>query len=1157
MGIGAAERKARQESHAHPPIECWRDGTGIFRFHPGVICSNPVGMTTPSRSRLLHEADGISVFHRTGSSAWTLVTFGPRQASVAGDRWWGARLGRREDLDVIGVAATSQDWYPRDTMASLLPVIRSAAKPAIVTFGLGMGGYGALKHAAALGARGVLALSPHQGADPADGTAGEHGPAGLDRARHGDIRILPGDYPDGALVLWDPGVEPDDRHARGLTELPGIHPVRIRLAGHATAAIFAETDRLVPVAEALLDGRRQDAVDGIRTARREAPTVLLAASALLEARGHPRWAAEAQQRAAKRPASAARAAAVRQAPPPAATRPAPSMLGETASLRLWHWPGQGPGTLVVFTPAPVGGASSALPAGWWGHGTVARLGWSAIVFAAQEASWYPSADMAALLPLALAAMPPGPRLTYGSAMGGYGALKYGSALAADATVALAPAYSIDPADMPRDRRAQREFDPQRNADMAIRPADLSNLPVIAFDPLQRLDHAQARRLAEMPRVRAVPIRRGGPRLAALLTEAGQLEPLLLAALEGNESRSVSILREARRASPSLRAAIATALDARGHQRWAAALRRPTAAIPPPVEPSAAAADTEAGRRFAFRARTLRLQRRFEAEAAALRNWIAAEPEAVDPRLALARCQQRLGQAEAAVTTLFDAMRAGVWNTQLLASLMRRLRILDRSAEAVTVAEAAIAAMPGNAETLALLGEACLWLGREPQAEAAFRQALQEQPGHFEAQLGLALLDPPAPDSSVVAGPNLAALLGFLTAGPAPEPAWLRAIDRLWVGERVDSAIIVVTEAQRCHPRSTTLTLRHGRMLLGAGQEDEAIACFRALAQAAPEEARNWYGLTDALMQLHRHAEGRDVAVQAAALHPDDARIAIRYAGFLSAAGEGAAAEREARRATMLDPTAEGGYLALIDVLRRQSRLRDAIRVARSTLETLAGSVRIAMALGRLLLDVNDADGAAEAFGRATAMPNAPRQAWIGMAEALEAAGRSGEAEAVARRGLAALPDARELQTILGQLLLGRGEAEAARDALAEAIEEEAESPAVSLAMADAWLRQGRRREALQLLQTSVATAPGHLETEVRLGQLLLDEGRINEAADLFTRITTAAPDLPAGWVGLSDAERMRKRVKPALEAYRRAVAAGVDTATVRKLRYRLFGEYDG
>lgn len=1207
-------------------------------FHPASICSNPMAMTTTPSTRLLHEIGSTRVHHRPGTSDWTLVVFGPRQPAFVGDRWWGAGLGRREGLDVIGVSSTAYDWYPRDTMAALLPVIRAAAKPAIISYGFSMGGYGALKYASALGARGVLALSAQYSIDPADGTTGERGMTYFDPALHRDMRITPGDYPDGALLMWDPESPADHRHAAAIARLPGIRPVRLRLAGHATAAIFSETGRLLPVAQALLADRLEEAVAGVRAARREAPTVLVAAAALLDARGHARWAAEAQRRAEAgpinagrtieararafarignaaqeiaalrawqaatptdfeprlrlverlialdRPAEAAAAAresiaagiaddrlhaalleaeaAAREVPAdadagPAATaavpgaRAAPRLLGESRGIHLWHWPGQGPGTLVVFTPAATAPAG---PANWWSQRLAARLGWNTIVFAAHEQNWYPGAEMAALLPLAQAAMAPGRRLTYGLGMGGYAALKFGRALGADATVALAPVYSIDPADMPDDVRSQRRFDPQRNAGMAVRPADLSVLPIIVHDPLLRQDEAQARRLAVMHRVRAVPVRRGGQALATILGESGRHAALMQAALLGQGDRAVTILRSARRASPTLRMAVAAALDRRGHSRWAAALRAPDGAPPPRPAPPPRA---EVTRRFGVQARALRLQRKHGAEAAVHRSWIAAEPGAIEPRLNLSRCLNLLGQPGEALTVLLDALRAGLRHKRLHASVVRLLPLIDRDAPAMAAAETTMAALPRDADTLSLLGEFHLRSGRMAEAEAAFLSAVREQPHHAEARLGLVLAEPLRPDGEASAGDHFTALLDQLSAGPAPEAEWLAAIDRLASGERGELAMLAVQAAQRIYPRHLGLALRRGRILLGRGEKDAAIDCFSALTGAMPQDVQAWYGLIEAFGLLQRHVEGRDAAAQAAALHPGDAVIAMRHAMFLLALEEGAAAEREARRAMELAPTNDGGPLVLMDVLRWQARPGEAIRLGRSTLETAAGTVHVAVRLGRLLIEEKDPGAAAEAFGRATQMDNAPREAWVGLAEALESAGRMAEAEAAARRGLAARPEARELRGILGHLLLGRGESEAARDALAEAIEEEAGSPAVSLAMADACLRQGRRREALQLLLTAVEAAPGHIEAELRLGQLLLDDGRINDAAVLFTRVCEVAPELPAAWVGLSDAERLRKRVKPALEAYRRAIAAGADPQMLRNLRYRLFGEYDG
>lgn len=1142
---------------------------GIYEFQPGVICSNPGGMNAPSSPRLLHEFAGTRVFHRPGGSDWTLVTIGPRQAESREDRWWGVGLGRRENLDVIGIAPSANDWFPGETMAALLPVIRAAAKPAIVAYGFGMGGYGALKYAMALGARGVLALSARQPVDPAEGIAGENELAGIEPLGQGDGRILPGDYPDGALLIWDPCVPLDDSHARALSQLPGIHPIRLRLTAHAGMALFSETGRLVPVAEALLAGRHAAAVAGVRAARREAPSVLFAVSALLEAHGHQRWATEALRRAEPNRAVAPRAAAtprpataIRTVPAPQPARLAARLVGETESIRLWHWPGQGPGTLVIFTPS--GWSPAAVPGGWWGHSLAARMGWSTLAFASDRPSWYPAAEMATLLPIAKEVAPPGPRITYGLGMGGYGALKYGSGLAAEATVALAPAFSIDPADMPADRRARRDFDPQRHVGMAVRPAELSPLALVIHDPLLAQDHAQALRLAGMPGVRLAPLRRGGSGLPVVLTEARRLGPLLIAALQGDGARAVAMVREARLASPTLRAAVAKALEARGHDRLAAAFRQPVAPPAPPATPRSATPVTSAPppavaniRRFSIQARALGLQKKHVAEAAVLRQWIAAAPEAEEPRLSLARCLQQLDRPQEAATVLLDAVRDGIRSKRVYAWLARIRRHLDQPAEAVAAAEAAVAEAPGDADMLVMLGDTCLWAARFDEAEAAFERALEEHPGHRDAQTGLVILETMLQPVSGTAGRHLTTLVESLIAGMAQEGEWLQLVQRLERADRNEAAVFMLTEALRLYPQSRAIAQQLGRVLLRAGQEEAAVACFRRIVEAAPDEAQAWYPLLDALAALGRSSEGLFVVEQAVAAHPQDAVIATRHAGFLHELKQNAAAEREARRGVALAPTREAGHLMLVSVLRRQARLRDAILAAREGLDLLPESANIALSMARLLLDRNDFNGAAEMFRLATTMPKSPREAWSGLVEALEAAGRASEAELAARRGLAEKPDNQDLRVRLAHLLLSRGESDAARHALAEAVDEEAESPAVTLAMVDALLRNGRRRDALQLLVNAVAAAPEHVPTEIRLGQLLLDLGRIDEAGALFTRLTEAMPGLPAAWVGLSDAERLRKRIKPALAAYRQAIAVGVDGPTLRDLRYRLFGEHEG
>jgi predicted TPR repeat methyltransferase len=78
---------------------------------------------------------------------------------------------------------------------------------------------------------------------------------------------------------------------------------------------------------------------------------------------------------------------------------------------------------------------------------------------------------------------------------------------------------------------------------------------------------------------------------------------------------------------------------------------------------------------------------------------------------------------------------------------------------------------------------------------------------------------------------------------------------------------------------------------------------------------------------------------------------------------------------------------------------------------------------------------------------------------------------------------------------------------------------------------------------------------VRIGAVLLGAGDHTAAAEAFAAATEAAPGLPAAWIGLSDAHRLAKRIKPAIAAFRQAEAVGAERQALRALRFRLFGEW--
>lgn len=823
-------------------------------------------------------------------------------------------------------------------------------------------------------------------------------------------------------------------------------------------------------------------------------------------------------------------------------RPPPRLLARAGGIHLHAWPGAGPATLIVFAPGRLGAPSDQT---WWGRGLAARLGWTTLAFTSERQDWYPSADMAALLPAALAAAGPA-RVTYGLSMGGYAALKYGQALGARAAIALSPQFSIDPADVAEDDRARHFFDSGRHAGMAVRQQDLPGTAILVFDPMDAQDAAHARRLAALPGLRAVPLRHAGHGTHGVLAEARCLDRVLGAALAGDEAAAVAEIRRSRRSSPTLLAAVAQVLEGRGRARWAEAFAA-AAGLGGGSSPGALDA----------RARALHRLGRHREEEVLLREWMAGRPEDLEPRLRLAQCCLAMGEPALAIPAIRDAIAGGAADVRLHAALVDCLRRLDRAEEAIAAAEAAAAAAPGLASVHVQLGGVLVWARRPgPAAAAAFGRALALDTANLAAMAGLVLLDPPCPPGQAP-GPRLAALLRHLASSPAAEAGWLLVLDRAQEARRPRVALALAERAAEALPRSVALRQRLGLLRLAAGDAAGAEAAFRAVAEADPGLADAWVGLTDATWRLRRFPEGLAAAAAGAAAHPGHALLAARHATYLvTCGGDAVLAEREARRSIALDPSMESAHLALADALWRQDRGNDALRAVQAAAQALPHSTAIAARLGHLLLAQGSPAEAAVAFEDATRESRPPVHVWMGLSEALWRAGRLAEATEAARRGLAANPDNAELRARLGQLLLAAGDAAAAHDALAEAMAAESASEDVHLAMADALWRQGRRAEAIAAAREALAAAPGRPEVAARLGHLLLEEGAAEEAAALFGQVTRDAPSLVDGWVGLSEAERQRKRIKPALEAYRRAVAEGADRPTVRMMRYRLFGELE-
>jgi predicted O-linked N-acetylglucosamine transferase (SPINDLY family) len=154
------------------------------------------------------------------------------------------------------------------------------------------------------------------------------------------------------------------------------------------------------------------------------------------------------------------------------------------------------------------------------------------------------------------------------------------------------------------------------------------------------------------------------------------------------------------------------------------------------------------------------------------------------------------------------------------------------------------------------------------------------------------------------------------------------------------------------------------------------------------------------------------------------------------------------------------------------------------------------------------------------------------------AGRLAEAEPIYRQVLAQQPDHPDALHLLGLIAHQVGRHADARVLIERAIaRQRATAPADwHLHLGEARRGAGDRSGAEAAFRAAIQLDPAFPEAYNALGQVLLDQQRIEEAAACFTRATELAPQLAQPQLNLGVARMMRGKFAEAVEPLRRAVA---------------------
>jgi tetratricopeptide (TPR) repeat protein len=215
------------------------------------------------------------------------------------------------------------------------------------------------------------------------------------------------------------------------------------------------------------------------------------------------------------------------------------------------------------------------------------------------------------------------------------------------------------------------------------------------------------------------------------------------------------------------------------------------------------------------------------------------------------------------------------------------------------------------------------------------------------------------------------------------------------------------------------------------------------------------------------------------------------------------AERLARDALARDSKHPEALHLLGVALLAQKRVREAIAPLEQAARDRTSS-RIETHLAKALLESGRAGEALTRLQRAIECQPPFAAAFQELGIQLCALRRFDEAEAVLKRGLAAVPTSVELSLDLGGFYIVRVDAKNAKVAFARALANSPRNPRALHGFGVALLFEGDLERAVERFRQVLAIQPGHVNAQLDLAQCLLQLGRSDDAvAGLRTMVRTS------------------------------------------------------
>ncbi len=459
---------------------------------------------------------------------------------------------------------------------------------------------------------------------------------------------------------------------------------------------------------------------------------------------------------------------------------------------------------------------------------------------------------------------------------------------------------------------------------------------------------------------------------------------------------------------------------------------------------------------------------------------------------------KLGEVHGAIEVLEESLKRGGESIENLELLGRLYEETDQPAKASEVYLQALALAP-TTELKFRAGVALARQERYGEAVELFRDVVREVPAEtaFQVELGKAL------DGSGNFAEAAETFRGVLRTEPDNvEATYYLASSQRALGNRAEAIegmrrLLKITDdlASRNPQQAAQLRLRFKSFLAVLYQEsrqfDEAVALFREVAEANPEDVRPKLGLVYALKDARRIQEALRLTEELLKSRPEDLDVLFARARMLSASGrleDAVGLLQSAREGGKFADQAEDLQLATSQLYAEHKMYSRAEQTLRQAQEEFPASERLQFQLGAMLERQGKHDEAEGAFQSILKEndKHAPVLNYLGYMLA-ERGVRLQEALGYVQRALAIEPYNGAYLDSLGWVHFKLNQLEQAEDQLVRAARINDSDPTIYEHLGDLYYKLGDYAKARDYYQRSVQFADDPAErekVEVKLASLI-------------------------------------------------------------------------